>query len=479
MKGLVQRIRRAWIGFGCVVLLSSLCTAEAHAAPKRAPLRLSTVLKRAQARHPELTRARQDVRRADGDRLASRGGLDTKVKLGAKRWVLGYYDKGQLEALLSQATTLYGAELYAGWRRSLGGRIPIYDGQIETLSGGEFRAGLELPLWRDGRIDLNRAGMRKADLESKKVRYELKAFRLLLANAAAHAYWTWVEAGRKLEIERELLRVAQVRGKGLERRAETGDAAGILLVDNQRSILSREARVVTATQKLRQAALKLSLFYRNSRGRPIVPSANQLPDKLPQSTKLKLTRLRRDIKGALKRRPEMRALKLEAKQAGVEADLWDNQTAPDIRLWAEGGKDFGTGSETLRPLDVALGVTVSVAVPMRKARGKAKAARAKRLGVIAKQRAQRDKIVADVKVAFTAMQAAHRLVGLARRTRQATSQLAEAERRKVALGSSDLLLLTIRETADADAAAKEAAALAEYQRMRANYLAATGRVARR
>lgn len=438
-------------------------------------LSLRDVLRSTRASHPEIERARADVSAADGEMMSARGGFDTKAKLSAKQWVLGYYDKGQIEAMLSQPTPAWGTELYAGWRRSLGRRIPVYDGQIETLTGGEFRAGAELPLWRNGPIDQRRAEIRKSRITQRQVRLELRAFRMLLANAAAHAYWNWVAAGQKLRIERELLELAEKRDAGLRRRAEKGDAAGILAVDNQRSVLSRRARVIAAERKLRTAALKLSLFYRNAQRQPVAPGPSKLPESLPEPAAPADAAMAADIQRALAVRPDLLALRRERARADVDVDLWENQTAPDVRLWGEVAKDVGDGSDTLRPMDAAVGVTIELPIPMRKARGKARAARAKRRSASAKLRLARDKIVAEVQTAHATLDAAYRTVDLARRARRAADTLAEAERRKLDLGTSDLLALALRETIAADAAATEVDALAAYQKARADYLTATGR----
>lgn len=450
----------------------TLWSTAAHASNT---LELSQLLRGLDATHPELERARQDVRRAKAEQLSARGGFDPKLKLGAKKYVYGYYDKGQLEALLSQSTPLWGTELYAGWRRSLGNRIPIYDGDIETLSGGEVRMGMDIPLWRNGRIDKRRAEITKARLNTQQTQLELQAFRMLVRNAAAHAYWNWVEAGLKLEIEEDLLKLALRRDAGLRRRAAKGDAAGIIAIDSQRSILTRRTRVIAAGQKLRQAALKLSLFYRDSRQRPIAPVPGRLPKAMPEATEPNRDRLVADLQRALRKRPDLQALRRSRQRADVDVDFQENQIAPDLRLWSEVAKDVGAGSKTLQPWDFAVGISIETPLPMRRARGQAKAARAKRGAVSAKLRASRDKVATEIQMAYTALEAAYRSVDLARRAREAAEQLAEAERRKLELGSSDLLILTLRETAAADSASKEVAAQANYQRARADYLTTTAR----
>lgn len=94
------------------------------------------------------------------------------------------------------------------------------------------------------------------------------------------AYWDWVASGQRAKIARELLQLAVDRQKGLEKRAALGEIAGIALVDNQRLIVSRQAKSIEAERKLQQSAIKLSLFFRDPQGTPLV-APDQLPGDFP------------------------------------------------------------------------------------------------------------------------------------------------------------------------------------------------------
>jgi len=463
----------AWAA-GVAILIS--CAIPAHA---EGPLLLPQVLGTLEGTHPELKRARQDVRMARARSMSADGGFDPKLSIDTKAWAFGYYDKGQIEILLNQATPLWGTTLYAGWRRSIGTKIPVYDSNLETLSGGEFRLGMEVPVWRNGPIDKRRAEIQKAELNTQQTEYEVKSFRLLLRNAAAHAYWKWVEAGLKLQIERELLNLALVRDEGIRKRAKAGEAAGILELDSRRSVLTRRTRVVDAEQKLQQAALKLSLFYRDKQQQPIAPAEGRLPKLIPEPNKPDAKQLLADVREALKKRPDLIALKRARDQARVQVELTDNQVAPDIKIWSEVAKDVGSvtagrfGQEVLEPWDWAVGIKIEAPLLLRKARGEARQAEAKEVAAAAKIRAGRDKVAAEIRIAYAALDAAFRTVGFARNARAAAERLAEAERRRLTLGSSDLLVLTLREVSAADSAKKVIEALGNYQRARADYQTTT------
>jgi hypothetical protein len=79
---------------------------------------------------------------------------------------VGYYNPLTLDTQVTQPTRLWGAQLFAGYRFGQGlsyTGIPIYDGKIETNDYGEVRAGLTVPLLRNGPIDRARANIQRAE----------------------------------------------------------------------------------------------------------------------------------------------------------------------------------------------------------------------------------------------------------------------------------------------------------------------------
>ena len=440
-------------------------------------LTLDEVLRSAIESHPQVAQALARVDIAEGRSLEADGGFDPKAKLGVKGLPVGEYTKGQMEAFIVQESPLWGARFHAGWRRGFG-NFPVYDGDLETLNGGEFRAGVDLPLWRGGPIDRRRADIAQADAGIEQSRVALEATRLALANAAASAYWSWVEAGRQLAINEQLLEVAEERVRGIERQIQAGSLEPLVAIDNQRTVLDRQTKVIDARRKLTQAAIKLSLFLRTPDGTPIRASREQLPPAFPEPTPPTSAALDRDIRLARQQRPDLIALRHLARQATIEVDLADTNVSPQVDLQAWVAQDVGSGKPELEPLDVGLGVTVEIPLLLRKDRGKYRQARGKLSELKAKLRLAADKIEAEVRTAFAALEAAYETVELASNARAAYERLAAAERRRLELGQSDILIVNLRELAAASAAAAEASALAGSHRARAGYVTAVGRTLR-
>lgn len=64
----------------------------------------------------------------------------------------------------------------------------------------------------------------------------------------------------------------QTRVEQIDVRVDEGDLKQITRINNEQLIAAREAKVIEATRKLQETAIKLSLFYRDVTGQPIMPN---------------------------------------------------------------------------------------------------------------------------------------------------------------------------------------------------------------
>jgi len=438
------------------------------------PLELETVLASVEASHPTLESAARDVDRADGENLAARGGFDPTLTVQGKLTPISYYRTGEIDTLVRQPTPAWGLGVYAGYRLGLG-NYAVYKGDLQTLSGGELRAGVDVPIWRDGPIDKRRAKIRTSNHKLDSARASRDATELELSGQAAEAYWKWVAAGRRLIIARNLLAIAERRDAGLNEQATAGAIERIKVVDNRRLVLDRMSKVVDAERKFETATLKLSLYYRDEDDQPIRPGEGRVPTAIPDPARVDVPSLDDEVNKAVQRRPDVEALAAKRRVTDVEVKLAKNQRAPKVNVQGFVAKDFGAGPVELAPVELGVGLKVEMPLPLRQARGELQAARAGRASVDAKLRGLRDKIGAEVRTAYVALQAAEQSVVLAREQVSVAQQLAEAERTRFSEGLSDLVIVNLRELAAADAATKEIDALADYHTARAQFLVSTGR----
>ncbi|MCH9680529.1 MAG: TolC family protein [Deltaproteobacteria bacterium] len=446
----------------------------AATARAESPLSLETVLQSVARTHPGLEAAQRKVESAEGKQFAARGGFDPTFTIRGKWNPVGYYDNGQVDTLVRQATPVWGVGLYAGYRVGWGS-YPVYKGDLQTLSGGEVRAGIDVPVWRNGPIDARRAKIRQTRIRSEGARRTRDATALGLELRATKAYWSWAAAGLRLQVARELLAIAQQRDTGLAEQAAAGAIEPIKRVDSRRLVLDRKAKVVAAQRKFNEATLALSLFLRDAKGNPIQPGEGRVPAAIAEPTPIDTVPIDQEVTEAIARRPDVAALLAKRSVTEVGVKLARNQRAPAVNVQSFVARDFGNGPAELGPTEWGVGVVVEMPLPLRAARGQYRAAKADLRTVDAEVRGLRDAIGAEVRASLVAVRAAEQTVVLARQQVLAANELAEAERERLTEGASELVIVNLRELAAADAATQEIDALADFQRARADFLVSTGR----
>ncbi len=453
-------------------------TAATTEAAPAAPLTLDAVLRAVDDDFPLLEAARREQEAADGALLSAEGAFDPQVRLRAATVAGGYYEYARGDLTVQQPTRLWGTTFFAGYRLGRGlssGGIPDYYGFYETNAGGEVRAGVQVPLLRDGPIDARRAGIRRAELGRPIAELGVEMAALQYRRAAADRYWEWVAAGRKLRIARALLDLATARNEGISVRVDRGDLPAIERTDNLRVVAQRRGGAVSAERALQRAAIELSLFLRDARGEAILPSDARLPDDLPDVSPLSPATIADDIRSAPARRPELRRLNAQRAQFEVDRDLARNQMLPAVDVVVSASQDIGSGSSTRSSPEVDASLLLDVPILNRPARGRLEVARANLSRLDEQLRFQRDRILADLRDARSAVDAALQRAELAAQELSVARQVEAAERTNFELGNSTILAVNLREQASAEAASREVDARADFHRAMAAYLAAAAR----
>lgn len=465
---------RGWARVLVIVglLLGWSSTARA-AGPAGDTIELADVLARLPERHPGLTAAERKIDAARGKRLSARGAFDPKVILDATLKPMGYYENRQINVKVEQPTSLWGIVAFAGWRWGQGS-FPVYDGRLETARAGELRAGVQVPLWRDGAIDRRRAERRQAERGLERAERQAEAKLLELQLKAAKAYWAWVGASQRLHVVDGVLQLAERRQAGLQRLVETGAVPEIEAIDNERSIADRSLELIEARRRLDAAAVALALYWRDADGNPVVPSASQAPATMPPPPPAPATSPEALVADALGRRPELAAIEAERAIAELELRWARNQQAPDVSVQAYVARDFGPGPEYLLPTELALSLLLELPIPLRKARGQAATAKAELSRVEAERRLLGDEVTAELRTADIALRAALEQLRLAERQAELAERVATAERRRFELGSTNVLTVNLREQAAADAATKSIDASVRAHVAHAEHRAAQG-----
>ena len=509
MKAGSERVRRVrWLGIGVflaclgapgfaetspdpsedeLVVSGDLPTPPAygddHAPDERlAALGLEEVLASVDETFPLLIAVRQELELASGELLAAQGSFDSRLFARGEAAPTGFYDRYTADLGIEQPTRLWGSRLYAGYRIGRGD-FPAELGGVKTNEDGELRAGIEIPILKDGAIDAARTNLRASEIKRRSADPRIEIRRLEIVRQASEAYWNWVAMGLNVDVERHLLEAAQARRTQLEGRTRRGAIPAIQVVDNERLIVDREIRLRGAQRDALEAAVTLALYFRDANGEMQIPERSRLPRDFPEESIVGGDRLVADIAKASERHPILRELIL--RREGILATLALNRNAllPDLRLGVEGSRDVGkssagidsSGSFSSNPKDdTELKATVRFEVPalQRGARGRVASNRAELIRLEQETRYARDAVEAEIRRSMAALEAAFDQTRLARKNYELAARMQLGEERKFALGSSNLIDVNIREIQTADAARALLFAQAAYFRAKARYVAA-------
>ncbi len=436
-------------------------------------LRLQDVLDSVYESYPLLQTALLSRSIADGELLSTQGAFDLKLKGGGTTGPLGYYKTNRFGAGVSQPL-FSGGEIFGGYKVGRGNFQPWFK-ERQTDDGGEFSAGIAIPLSQNRLIDKRRAAQFRASFGRDAVEPEIQTQIISFVWESSYAYWVWVAAGKNYQIAQTLLDIARQRNAGLKTRVERGDLSPIELTDNERLIVSREASLIDAKRKFRQAAVKLSLYLRTPDGRPIVPTEDQLPSVFPEATSIDTAQMESDIHLAMSNRPELVSLELLRRQIKVDLAQARNMYLPSVDAVFYASKDVGPASSSLgdkTPFELEASLQVNVPLQRRKAIGKIQSIEAKLAQLSVKIGFTQDKISTDVQNVYAAMLAAFNRIKRAEESLELARTMEQAERRKFDLGESNLLLVNLRELATAGAARNVLKSQLDYFQARADYHAA-------
>ncbi len=436
-----------------------LLLAVATASALGEPLLLDAVLRSTEQSHPLILAQITKRAMAEGKLLSARGAFDLDLKASARTNSFGYYKTRSGGAGMSQPIRRLGGEVYGGYKLGLGNFEP-WNGNLLTLSRGEWSGGLLLPLLRDRAVDGGRADLQIAQLSVDLADASIEERRLALLRGASLSYWRWVSAGSKLMVAEALLELAVNRTEQVQQLVDAGQVAEIEITENERAVLRRRSSLVSAERSLQAARFDLSLYLRDASGSPRQAGRDELPD-FPEPESLSESQVQIDELAALRRRPEVTTLVVGLSQNGVEARLARNDLRPSVSLRAQFGRDGGVGSITKRGPEFIAGIAIESPAQRRKAKGQIAVVDARQRQLLNELQFVRDRVAVEIRDAVSALTLAQERLRLARSEVSVALRLAEAEEERFELGDSTLFVVNQRETAAAAAELETIDALTE------------------
>ena len=418
------------------------------------PLLPDEVLRSSALTFPSILESFEREAAARSDQLSADGAFDLILEGEAYDRVTGTFSGGYAEVGARQPLAPLGAEVYGTYRLS-DGTFPIYENIYNTNQLGEFKVGGLLSLLRNRRVDQRRFAVEDTRLAASQARLDVLLVQLNVQFEALRAYWRWVAAGNEIRVYEELLEIAEARAIGLARQVRAGATPSIALTENEQNVIRRKTLLAEAQRNFITASNLLSYYLRDGSGRMIVPDRVQLPSSemlanLPNMQSLMSMR-RSDV---IENRPELQNFRLAIQRAVNKVELRRNDLQPQLDFNVELSRDFGRigdGGPTFDSTDTTVGVTFTVPLQRRQARGRLQRAEAELREIELRQQRIADQIEVELDNILANLNAALRLAELADDEVEQATTMVEAERRRFSLGAGDFFLVNLREESAADA----------------------------
>ena len=310
----------------------------------RGKLSLDTYLRAVDANFPGLASAVDQQRTASANRLEKQGVFDPLLtdetgytrmqntsRIGVPKDVLFNYPKLELPFRS-------GIRTFLQYRYNPNSSQSPY---IETGEGGEYSAGLFIPLLRGLIYNEQSVAEKEAKFGEQLATQTFILTRLDTLLRAGINYWSWVGAQQKTLVSKEILHLANVV-IGISRQQEqSGDLARIYVTEAEEDVQRRDADLAQAQRDFQRFSFQLSALLFDIGGTPLpLPSEINVPD-IPKPVSMADADTDRQILLALVSRPELKAIDVQKKIAQVELKLAKNQLLPALNGVVTQGYDTG------------------------------------------------------------------------------------------------------------------------------------------
>ncbi|MEM6908981.1 MAG: TolC family protein [Pseudomonadota bacterium] len=440
------------------------------------PLLPEEVLRSSALTFPTILESFEREAAARSDQLSADGAFDLMLEAEVYDRVTGTFSGGYGEVKATQPLRPFGAEVFGSYRLS-DGTFPIYENIFNTNQAGEFKIGALFSLLRNRRIDARRFALEDSRLAAGQAGLDVLLVQLNVQFEALQAYWRWIATGDEIRVYEELLEIAEARAIGLARQVRAGATPRIALTENEQNVIRRRTLLEEAKRNFTTAANSLSFYLRDSNGRLIVPTRENLPSEsdlttLPDMQTLLAVR-RSDI---LENRPELQNFRLAIERAENRVALRRNDLQPKLDFNVELSRDVGAvgdGGPTFDSTDTVVGLTFTVPLQRREARGRLQRAEAELREIELRERRVADQIEVELNNILANLNAALQIAALADDEVETATAMVEAERKRFSLGAGDFFLVNLREESAADAQIRQIRADLDGRLAAASYSAAT------
>ncbi len=442
------------------LIFAALCCSTlpcfAFSAEMKKSISLVEVIETALANNLGIKLQQEDVNAARGGILRSKGNFDMifEAELAAQSeestplfsGAAEQEDASSFSAELSKVFTT-GTAISLGWANSR------YESDLAGLElNPSYNSGLTLglsqPLLKGFGEKIQTSGIKASEEQYKAATKQLDSKTANLVADVKKAYWSLVYSHQNIEVQKLSLKLAYKLLEETEAQINAGKLAPVEIYQPQSEVARREEQLISAERAFGVAEDNLKILI-NSEDWLISFAPVDAPSTEPVT--LDLSRI---VTNALQNRPDIHAVDLQTKIAGIELTKSKDNMRPDLSLFGNlglGGTDssFGDALEDNYSdpnNEWRIGVSYSIPLENSLAEGTYQQAianfnKAKTNGELVRQQAKKEvrTTVRDIQLAIKALEAT-------RKTSLATLKRLEAEQAKFDSGRSTTLdVLTAQE----------------------------------
>ncbi|OQW30602.1 MAG: transporter [Nitrospira sp. SG-bin1] len=439
------------------------------------PLSLDELHSRIDRTHPLLRGAGAEKTIARGQMLKALGAFEpTLVNDTELERFISSTEPGKGTQTVGFNDTLVEALHPSGFRGSAGFRQAIGDARIPDLSFGDGNQqvilGGFLPLLRGLMINPERAELQRSELADPLAEIKISQTRQGLFLAAAHQFWDWVSAAKLLDVQKRALTVAEDRYKQVEERAKAGVVAPIDVTEAGQEVHRRREVTIAAKRLLEQESFKLSMFLWD-KGSPTTPPLDRVPDFSMDKPVPTFEEIMAHKVEAMRERPEVKALEVEARINNIDLVLAKNNLLPSLNLEAAPAR---SPEKFVLGLGYRFGVELRIPLFQRRSRGEVLQAQGQAERLVVAQLYRENQVVVDIDNARSAIQRARERIEEASQALRLVELVEEGERYRFSIGTSSVLFVNLRERNTIDSQGQVIRAKAEYHKALALYQWAIG-----
>ncbi|WP_347252187.1 TolC family protein [Legionella sp.] len=423
-----------------ILLILLLLSSSESFSKVNQPLKLTDILEKVDQFYPQVIIAYLEISKAQGDYISALGKFDPNLNINSRSQPFGGYVNTHIDNELVVPTLRNGLKLFGGYRIGRGD-WPIYYQNYLTNSGGEYRVGLSFPLLRNRAVDKERTALFTQAETIHLNNQNAASTKIKIYQEAIQAYWRWVEAGFQLKAFKQLLSLAKKRQNAITKQANQGELAKLAIAENLQMMIQREQFVNQGEMMLEQAAINLSIYYRDERGRRLKPKTSQLPLQVADK-RLTVSTIFDKLKG----HPELRKMESYYRIIKMKQNLARNDLLPNLDAMAYTSKQYGSGGyPRLIPQAALVGISFKFPFCQREAKGRLLSSTSELQQIKTKRKFIYEKLSNQLANLFIAIRMYSQQINLLTRSLRLAKKVEHGEIKKFYAGDSTLFLVNQRE----------------------------------